>query len=527
MELFQRNIGNTAWVAMDVIVFPTDPQDISDCDLWWNTDTDVLSTYDGVNNAWVAVTSFLQQEKDPTEPPAISNGDVWYDPSEGVVFVWEDVCFKQHAAILWPTDPTQSLPVNTPWFNGTIWSKWTGAAWVAITPINSPTDPTALPAGTYWFNTTTSALQAWNGLAWVSLTYSTLPLTPQKSAMWFDDTTNTLKTWDGSAWVAATPRATATLNCAGNFEITDNNPGSLSFVTITEISLFTALNVPYQILYTSPGTDGVSTEPSYQQLGIGTDGSADERRKLMNEIRYELGYPTVDVELVPEQIDFVITKALEELRSRTAVAYKHGFFFMHVGAETQRYLLTNKTQEMDKIVTVLGVYRLTSSFLSSAHGAGVYGQIVLQHLYNMGTFDLLSYHLISEYTELMEILFAGRITFSWDEHKRELWIHHRFPFHERMVLIEAATERTEQDIITDRWCRTWIRKYALASARMILAETRGKYSTLPGANGGVTLNASDLRQQATTDIEACMKDLDDYVVDKPDDFGAGAQFVLG
>jgi hypothetical protein len=345
--------------------------------------------------------------------------------------------------------------------------------------------------------------------------------------MWFDDTTNTLKTWDGSAWVAATPRATATLNCAGNFEITDNNPGSLSFVTITEISLFTALNIPYQILYTSPGTDGVSTEPSYQQLGIGTDGSADERRKLMNEIRYELGYPTVDVELVPEQIDFVITKALEELRSRTAVAYKHGFFFMHVGAETQRYLLTNKTQEMDKIVTVLGVYRLTSSFLSSAHGAGVYGQIVLQHLYNMGTFDLLSYHLISEYTELMEILFAGRITFSWDEHKRELWIHHRFPFHERMVLIEAATERTEQDIITDRWCRTWIRKYALASARMILAETRGKYSTLPGANGGVTLNASDLRQQATTDIEACMKDLDDYVVDKPDDFGAGAQFVLG
>jgi hypothetical protein len=253
----------------------------------------------------------------------------------------------------------------------------------------------------------------------------------------------------------------------------------------------------------------------------------DERLKLMNEIRYELGYPIVDVELSNEQLDFAITKALEEIRSKTSVAYKRGFFFMHVNAETQRYLLTNKVQGMDKIVTVLGIYRLTSSFLSSAHGAGVYGQIVMQHLYNMGTFDLLSYHLMSEYTELMEILFAGRITFTWNEQKRDLWIHHRFPFHERMVLIEAATERTEQDIIADRWCRPWIRKFASAQARMMLAETRGKYSTLPGAGGAVTLNASDLRQKATEDIQACMDEIDNYQVDRPEEYGLGAQMVLG
>jgi hypothetical protein len=529
MELYQRNQANTAWVQLDVLVFPSDPTVVDACEAWWNTDTDVLSVWDTVNSTWNVVTSFFQQDTDPTDPPTINNGDIWFDPSTQTLSVWQDVCFTNSQFINWPTDPTMGLPVGTPWAQPStgVIRVWNGTGWDVITPIVSTDDPTALPAGTYWFGTSTSTLSQWNGVAWISLLYSTYPLTPTKDSYWFDLSTNTLMVWDGTTWVVATTRATATLNCANNLEFTDNNPGSLSLVQLTDVSLFSSLVHSTTILSPTPGTDGVSQESSYLELGIGTDGSMDERLKLMNEIRYELGYPVVDVELTNEQLDFAITKALEEIRSKTSVAYKRGFFFMHVNAETQRYLLTNKVQGMDKIVTVLGIYRLTSSFLSSAHGAGVYGQIVMQHLYNMGTFDLLSYHLMSEYTELMEILFAGRITFTWNEQKRDLWIHHRFPFHERMVLIEAATERTEQDIIADRWCRPWIRKFASAQARMMLAETRGKYSTLPGAGGAVTLNASDLRQKATEDIQACMDEIDNYQVDRPEEYGLGAQMVLG
>ena len=182
---------------------------------------------------------------------------------------------------------------------------------------------------------------------------------------------------------------------------------------------------------------------------------------------------------------------------------------------------------MNKIVDILGVYRATSSFLSSAHGAGVYGQIVMQHLYNMGTFDLLSYHIMSEYTKLMEMLFAARITFTWNEQKRELFIHHRFPMSERMVCIEATTERTEQDLLTDRYARAWLRRYSCATARLILAETRGKFSSLPGAGGAISLNASDLRTAAQAEIEACLQEIDDFIVDKPDEYGMGCQFVFG
>ena len=340
-------------------------------------------------------------------------------------------------------------------------------------------------------------------------------------------TSGALMTWNGDTWVVGTPVATVELDCHGNLLFMDTTPGSLSFISLTDGDLFASLTNQFAFHDTIPGTDGASDVPTYEELGIGTTGNNDARRQLQNEIRYELGYPVVDVELTPEQLDYIVDKGLSELRSRSSIPYKRGFFFMEVHSETQVYYLTNKIQGMNKIVDILGVYRTTSSFLSSAHGAGVYGQIVLQHMYNMGTFDLLSYHIMSEYTKLMEMLFAARITFSWNEQSRQLFLHHRFPMNERTVCIEATTERSEQDMLTDRYIRAWMRRYCLATARLILAETRGKFSTLPGASGSVTLNASELRQASQQEIEACLQEIEDYVVDKPDEFGMGTQFVFG
>ena len=325
--------------------------------------------------------------------------------------------------------------------------------------------------------------------------------------------------WNGVAWIVATPVATCELDCNGNMIFTDSTLGGLSFITLTDSSLFQSLANKFTFHNETPGTDGTSDEASYNELGIGTDGSIEERLQLHNEIRYELGYPTIDVEVTAQQLDYAIDKALGEYRARSSNAYRRGFFFMFIIAENQNFILSSKISGMNKIVDVLGVYRLTSSFLSSAHGAGVYGQIVLQHLYNMGTFDLLSYHIMAEYTKLMEILFAARVAFTWNEQTRTLQLQNRFPFSERQICIEATTERTEQDLLTDRYTRVWMRRYALAVTRLILAETRGKFSSLPGAGGAITLNASDLRQAATTEIEACLLEIEQYVADKPEEYG--------
>ena len=527
-ELLKRNVGNTAWDQQDVITFPLDPTSRAACDLWWDATADLLKVWDALNTVWVTVTQFFQQATDPSLPPAMTEGESWFNSTTSTLYVWENNCFVAVDFVISATDPTQMVD-GTVWHNTTLdtWQVWDTAAWVTIVPVESTADPASPPSSTFWFNTTSSGLNAWNGVAWVAVTYSTTPLTPATGTLWYDTATGILKTWNGLAWVAATPLATVELDCHGNMLFTHTVVGSMSYVGITDVTLFDALTVPFTIHNSSPGVDGASSIPSYEEIGIGTDGTESLRNAIVNDIRRELGYPVVDVELTKEQMDYAVSRAIQELRERSGLAYKRGFFFMTLKKGEQRYYLTNKIAGMNKIVDVQGVYRLTSSFLSSAHGAGVYGQIVLQHMYNMGTFDLLSYHIMAEYTKLMEILFAARITFTWNEQTREIWLHHKFSQAEPVVCIEATEERTEQDIMSDRYAKPWIRRYAAGMCRIMLAEIRGKFSSLPGASGSITLNAGELRQTGQAEIQACLDEIDNYTADRPEEYGMGTTFLFG
>ena len=519
--LKQWNATGVVWNTLDCVTFAIDPTQRSSCGLWWNTTTNILYVWDILNAGWVAASSVYHQGVDPTTSPSFVDGTLWYNTVSFTLSVWSNSCFINTPFISFATDPI-AIPDGTAWYNTTsqAWLYRSVGAWTNIAPINTTQTPGALSSGTFWYkNTPTVGLSQWNGAAWITITYSTSPYTPTTGTTWFNTTTSILMMWNGITWATGTPVATCELDCNGNLMFTDTTIGGLSFITLTDGTLFRSLTNKFIFHDETPGSDGTSSQASYNELGIGTDGSIEERLKLHNEIRYELGYPTVDVEVTTQQLDYAIDKALSEYRARASNAYRRGFFFMAITSENQNFVLSSKISGMNKIVDVIGVYRLTSSFLSSAHGAGVYGQIVLQHLYNMGTFDLLSYHIMAEYTKLMEILFAARVTFTWNEQTRTLHLHTRFPFNERMVSIEATTERTEQDLLTDRYTRVWLRRYALATTRLILAETRGKFASLPGAGGSITLNAGELRQAATTEIEACLLEIDQYVADKPEEYG--------
>lgn len=542
--------NGSIWVTISSVVFSSvDPLNRTSCDLWWNTTTDQILVWDTINSVWTLATAFFQQVDDPTIAPTIVEGSLWLNSITSVMYIFENGCWKDIQYINLSTNPV-APPSGTIWYNpsANTWQYWNGSGWVVFLPTYSNIDPTTIPVGTFWFNTTNNALNQWNGVAWVNVLYSSTSLAPTKGTKWFDQTTNMLKQWDGTQWIEGIPLAVVEINCNGDLLFSSTMLGSSSFIAIdgrilsstfsgqqtytfdtSPGSMWTSIMTLYNMQFgdPQPGSDGDDGIPMTQKLGIGTDGSSDERKSMMNDIRFQLGYPVIDVELTTEQLDHFISKALEEYRQKAGAAYRRGWFFMSIHHETQRYLLNAKNNHFDRIVNINGIFRLTSAFLSSAHGAGVYGQIVLQHLYNMGTFDLLSYHLISDYVEQMEILFAARVTYSWDEQTRELWIHHRFPFSERMVLIDAAVERTEQDIMSNRISKPWIRRYALALSRIALAETRGKYSTLPGAGGQVSLNANDLRQAANDEIAALLKELDDWVADVPEIWGSDSVMILG
>ena len=442
--------------------------------------------------------------------------------------VWDGNCWNKAEFIDTTYDPTMP-PVGVEWFNGTDWFTWNGTAWDPIDVLESPEDPNSIAAGDYWYDTTNDALFQWNGVAWIPLMFVTTDPTPTVGTLWYDSLNNELFEWNGAMWVVKPPACLAELDECGNLFLSSTTEGSESSFVINKdepTTLFDNLEPLPTILPPVQGGNGLTGKPSYDTVGCGTDGTPDERRELAHSLRVQLGYPVVEVELTQNQMDEAIQGALEDYRQRSSRAYRRVFFFLDLKPGFQRYQLTNERVGYHCIVNVMDIRRLTSAFLTTAFGSGAYGQVVLQHLYNMGTFDLLSYDLVSQYIEQLEHLFASRMTWTWNEYTRELDIYQTISTDER-VLIDAMVERTEQEIFVDRWSKQWIERRALVECRLMLAEIRGKYGSLPGAGGGVQLNAAELISRAESDLQRIYDDLDNFINSEPEAVGQGSTFVIG
>jgi len=571
--LKQWNATSQLWTTLSVLVWPGDPTNLASCELWWRTTDNALFVWEAVNSQWDQVTNFSMSLIDPSAAPVIVVDTVWYNPTTNVLSYYDGstwVTITDYIAK--STDPTTAI-IGDVWFDGTTYYEWV-TSWVAFNPIESLTDPTMLASQTYWFDTSINALYERNGSSWISISYSSAPLTPIRGSNWYDSSNKTLYEWSGTAWVLATPVAHAYVSSCGiTFETTQT--GSNTVIIVPAPSNYQPAAVCYTTGYadfadggllsgsttcTYAGTNGTKGYParvipssvflwdnvtpsagvnfpiegsdgklgtaSYDVIGVGTDGTPDERRELIDSLYQQLGAPSVEVELTHYQMNTAVQKALETFRAHSGMAYKRGFYFLDIQPQQQSYKMTNRRIGYHKIVEITAAYRMTSAFLSTAHGGGVYGQVVLQHLYNMGTYDLTSYHLVSQYVEQLEHLFATRLVFDWNEHERQLNFYQSFTRTEQ-VLLDCSIERTEQDILVDRYTKSWIEKFALAEAMIILSQIRGKYASLPGAGGGVSLNASDLLATAEAYKTDLMDQLDNYLVDNPDEYGMGSTITIG
>lgn len=542
MVLKYRALDNLSWELPPYVAFVTDPTIRDLCGLWWNSDTDQLfqwSNIDGVYS-WNEVNYFVQQAYDPTTAnPDFEVKAIWYDSSETVetnrLKVWDGTqwCPITDGFAIYNKDPINGLDVNVDHYRHD--GIWYRANSIGINGTNDviTTDIITLesaagviPTGKYWIDTASNLLYQWNGSVWISLMFVTTDPTPVLGFMYFDTSDNVCYEWNGTTYVVATPCASLNISEDGDLFFTSPTYGCKSWALIVDNSMFEALTMTIRMLNPTKGTDGISTSPSYGELGIGDSGNTAPRKKLADDIKMLLGHPTVEVELTRKQLDHCIDLALQEIRRKSGLGYRRVFFFLELQPHKQIYELTDSCVGFNKVVDVMAAYRIQSSFLGNATGQGAYGQAMLQHLYSSGGFDLVSYHMVSEYVELMNTMFAAYLTFNWHEHSRRLSFYQTFGAYER-VLLDSVVERTEQEIIEDRWTKTWIEKFASAQAKLVLSRTRGKFATLPGAGGGISLNAAELAAEAQTELLECEQEILDYVVDNPEDYGMESQFILG
>jgi hypothetical protein len=199
--------------------------------------------------------------------------------------------------------------------------------------------------------------------------------------------------------------------------------------------------------------------------------------------------------------------------------YYHKHFLFGLKPDQNIYYLNNPEDDSNKIVNVIKIHRLSTFGLNVlSNDAGLYSQPFLNQLFLAGaTMDLLSIHLVAQLGETFSLLFAQALQFEWRENTRELTILRKLYKNEPVVL-ECVMEKTEQDILKDRWTSQWIFDWTLAVCYEQLSNIRGKFQSLPGPNG-ITLNGSELAQKAETMKIELLRQVNDYEVGNNGEFG--------
>lgn len=437
----------------------------------------------------------------PTEP---SPGMVYFDEQLNLVQYWDSV---NQVWIPTRTDAIVSGDVNpgvlgqaymiggntVKIFDGTKWVKanssnlkfLTQNGWVQLGKISALTSlPSEASAGDLVFNYTSRRIQFFDGVTWQTPSVANslfntgsvdIPafstqftveaedlITPYAGLLFYNTSRRALMVWNGSAWEEAN---------------TDQRG--------------------------SPTTD---------KIGIGNDGTYDQRLRLINVLKAQLGWPTQCVELSEEQFNVAIDNALDTYRQLSVGAYEQRFIVFQLLKDQATYFLNSPVDRTDAVVSVMKVHRLNLMGVNGAGPDNTWGMAFAQQFNSLvaGGAALLDAHLLYSWSDEFTKIFAGDIPFLWNEARRELFLKRAIRQNEKVVL-EVELERSEQELMSDRWCKQFIQNWALAECKEYLGLIRSKYSSgTPGPAGTITLNGETLLAEARQDFTELKQALLDY-----------------
>lgn len=247
------------------------------------------------------------------------------------------------------------------------------------------------------------------------------------------------------------------------------------------------------------------------------------REKLIKEMRIILGGTIVDVELEQDEFDLCIDMALERYRQRSGNAVEESFVFLDVQPDVAVYTLPKEVQE------VRSVYRrvngasggTTIDPFSLAFTNNIY---MIQNPAQLGTSGaglLATYDFAMQYQELIGRMFGRDVQFTWDPSSKRITFHRRFGAVENVGL-HVYNARPEEILLTDVYAKPWLRSFACAQAKMILGQARGKFANLAGPQGGISLNGSELKQEAQAEMDKLEEELKNLI-----EQNEGYGFIIG
>lgn len=250
-----------------------------------------------------------------------------------------------------------------------------------------------------------------------------------------------------------------------------------------------------------------------------------DRDKLIEETRFRLGEGLVFVELEAEHFNTAIDLALARYRLRSNNAMEESFVFLTMSTGVNAYTLPDVVQE------VHACYRRSNASIGNAGGAfDPFSSAFVNNIYMVqnpsgmpggGSGTLALYDFARQHNELVGRMFGRDLLYTWTSATNQI-VFHRDLKSDETVALHVFNEKPEEVLLKDYRAIPMLQDYTLAFSKQILGEGRGKWGSLAGPQGGITLNGNELKTEAL-DLFTRVDDEIKRGLDASDGYG----FVIG
>ena len=259
-------------------------------------------------------------------------------------------------------------------------------------------------------------------------------------------------------------------------------------------------------------TDIYSTAIDTAKLNTGILGEGVELTQFEQTIKdfilARLGYPVVRVELT----DFQIKSAIDE--SITHLDYHAPFWCTQIAAfETSAGI--NAYMLPLHIAHGLSYVAYKKSLLSiQSMGGTLESDFFIKYFQDnflFSNFSVSDFYLLQTHLEMVRKMLSQEGT--WDVINGNILQLYPTPTYtgESVILVFRGLDTATMH----PYYKNWIQRYALALAKGILGEVRGKYSSLPSPGGGASLNGSALTSQSDQEKEKLKEELLSEIEEPP------------
>jgi hypothetical protein len=239
------------------------------------------------------------------------------------------------------------------------------------------------------------------------------------------------------------------------------------------------------------------------------DTLATLKQELIDYVSFQLGGQIIDLELDPEHYESAYQKTLGTYRQRAQNAYEESYSFMYLVKDENIYQLPQE------VMSVRQIFRRTFGDATGPFASNFdpFAQASLNvYLMNFNVAGgLATYDFYSQYVELAARMFGGYINYTFNPVTKKLQLIRDPKGSNEAILLWTYNLKPEINLLSDMQIRQWIRDYMVANCKMIIGESREKFSTIAGPQGGGSLNGTQMKTEGQTQMDALIEQLKMYV----------------